>query len=1105
MKRGDAWLVAVFAGLALVVAAAATRVAGQLERGGAWRLELSSTPTATLSDATRDRLAALEEKVLVTYAVSDEAAMPSAFKRLERSVVDLLESMRRVAPERFDYLILDPETAPELADFAARRRLSPRRVRTVQGDAWTETEVWSSLSIAYGARPAAILHGIGPEHLERLQDTLVAQLDQLESPRRARFGLVAPAGFAQLESELADLGEVLRLEPVVGAPGPRGGWLQDVDVLFWMQPGAIDPALVEDLELHLADGRSAVVAGGLLRARPDALVGLRTDDDGALQPAIHFEEALGDLPALLAAHGLRPVRGLVCDARADAVVFEEAPVPAPFLVRCIAPNQDFQSWQRLPNGTLLFTAPTPFELDEDVLAARGLQARVLATSSDGTWIQAPPLDPAAPLALQDLAPENGIAAPKLPLAVEIVGDDPWRGAALFFAQTTPFEDGLLAREGTAHANLVRALVEEVASDERLVLTSAVPRRVNVLTALSPGGRLIARAIVLGLPLAGLGLLTLILSWRGRARGAARSGTRLALQRISLAAGLLVAAPLALAAAGRLTGALPLSADLTEERLHGLAPGTRDLARRAGEDGRPPLEAELLFSRASALPPELRPRLRRLEELLASLRRAGAPLETKRVFPEDLGPAEREALEARGLPQVRTTDRDEERLTVRSFTAGLRLARGDRSTLLRFDEPLAFEELEFRLAFALWRLETGRAPTVAFASDVPRPSAAEAYENFQSKGLFAPTGVDVYAAARARLAGLDLDVVHVNPRAPQLPEEVDLLVWLQPRRSIAPMLEAAARHLVGGGDLLLAAQHFRIQARQYRGAGFEGVLWPQPQSPDLEHLWLPDLGIDLVREVLFDARHTTLGVEAQVVGRDARAVLETQELALPFLLRADAAGFDPTHPITRQLGDQAFVFGSEIRWDDARLEELGLTARSLIQTSSDAWSFAWKGGWIPTEFLEGPAPELEGGGPASGPRVLAALFEGRFPVPAGHLVLNPPRDEAGELLPPPVRDDWPTSQTGRLLLVGGSEPFTDARLLDPDFRGDQLLVNSVLHLALPADLAAVAQRRDVTRGFGLVTDEERTRWRALVLAGGPGLACLVALAGWLLRRRAEALP
>jgi hypothetical protein len=157
-------------------------------------------------------------------------------------------------------------------------------------------------------------------------------------------------------------------------------------------------------------------------------------------------------------------------------------------------------------------------------------------------------------------------------------------------------------------------------------------------------------------------------------------------------------------------------------------------------------------------------------------------------------------------------------------------------------------------------------------------------------------------------------------------------------------------------MLLAAQHFSMQARQYRGAGFGLVYWPQPQWPEIDQLYFPGIGIHLVREVLFDELGTSMAAETQV-NRGSRPEIDRQVSTLPFVIRASAAHFQDNPRITAGLGDQAFISGSYIRWDAARLRELGLRATPLITTSDHTWSFAWKGGWIPDEILGKAAPDV----------------------------------------------------------------------------------------------------------------------------------------------------
>src|SRR5262249_46334326 len=159
------------------------------------------------------------------------------------------------------------------------------------------------------------------------------------------------------------------------------------------------------------------------------------------------------------------------------------------------------------------------------------------------------------------------------------------------------------------------------------------------------------------------------------------------------------------------------------------------------------------------------------------------------------------------PSTLTTQQEEGR-TVHTFYSSLLFSSGGRREVLNFSDTASFDNLEFRIGFALWRLQTGRQVHVGFATDVPRLTPAEAHEIYETRGLLAPSESDPYSLARAVVQQAGFRVTHINPRQPVVPDDLDLLVWLQPRRPSGPMLEAMVRGLHRGGRVLLAAQHFK---------------------------------------------------------------------------------------------------------------------------------------------------------------------------------------------------------------------------------------------------------------------------------------------------------
>jgi len=1117
----------------------AARVAGH-ERSA--RAELGRFKLTQLEPATRARLDALQDRVLLTFYVSGRAAMPSSMATFERDATDLMEALAAASRGKLAFQVADPGADEAIAHFAAAAGAAPIRVRSVERDGYSEKTVWSALSIAYGSHPPVTINGLLPERLPRLQSLLVAELDQLEAPRRPVIALAAPAGYDELAAALATRGEVQRVDLDAGAPFP-----ERADLLLWMDPSRVDSARVRELELFLQGGRSAIVAGS-----EHALVQPVTVDARG-EPLLSFR-ATGDAgAALLSGFGLSPVPGVTCDQWVESLTVDGRQFGLPCVFRSIAPNQDFRTFRGQPNGHLLFSVPTPFRLDAGRLAARGFTAELLASSSDATWIVP---QPGAPLPLSQLGAEHGQLAPRQPLLVALRPTDPWGGLLVAAAASTPFRDGELRRAGYAHEALLAVLLDDLVNDARLVQSRVGLDRPAPLPELSAGSRAFWRALcVLLFPavlLLAAGLVSrgrpavrpavrrapIAPGWQAAPAGEAHAspGARAAMQRAMTAHSAVPAPPTpgwklraALLGGGGALAALVIvyaarsggaQADFSADRLNELSPTTADLAARA--TGADALVAELWFSPRDRLPPALRPGLSRLTDMLRELQRAGAALDVQVMLPEDLDAAGRAALAAEGIAPVDVTTRDGEVTSVRSVWCSLRLRRAGgggvpaRATVLPFPDAQSLQPLEFRLAFALWRLRTGREPLVGFASDAPRLSAAEAHELYQKRGLIPPQGSDVYALARAAVESWDFRVVHVNPReGALLSSRLDALVWLQPRRPIGEMLQQTVEYLHGGGQVLIAVQHFAMQSRQFPGLAFKLQYWPQPQSADIDTLYFPDLGVELVREPLFDELMAALPLTSMLYEGDSRDVT-TMDAALPFFLRVPSANHDGESPVMRNLGDQVLPFASALRLDETLLAQHGLRARTLMTTSPHSWSLAWGGGAIPDDLIAGPPRDEHGTQVWRGRLPLAVELTGQFPLPAERLAPVPEvRDASGAPLdpqppaPPYPPADLPPAVPGRLLLLGDSELFKNQRMLDPTFRADHLLLNAVASLALPPELAPglaeVATRRAVARGFELLDPARRLRWRALVLGGFPVAALAFAACWTLLRKRRPGTP
>lgn len=1058
VRNTERMLLALLALGALCVALLGARVAGHAKAG---RVELGRARLAIVDREMRAWLRALPEPVRVTWYRTPPARMPSHLRGLEEGVRSALEALSAASDGRLTQLVVDPDEHPEWSEALAAAGAAKGRERRVERDGWREERLWSTLEVACGPRPAALINGLGPAHLPELQRLIRAQVEELQQPRRARIALDAPAGFERFRRELQLGAEVVELDFAGGAALPEA-----IDLFLWLAPRACGERELAALDRLLARGGSALVAGSAQHGRVTP---------GFQQ--VEFEPTGFPAAAFLAHFGLRALDGLLLDAQSAPDGSAPSGLALPQRVPSIARDHDFRTLRGQPNGTLVFDTPSAFEPDPARLAERGTEATILASARAGAVLVPVPDEELPSPALASLP---GRVSPQAGLVAILRPSDPWSGVLVALASASPFRDGELEDGRFAHSALARVLLDALVAPERSVASAIARERPAPLMQLAAGQRLRWRLFVVLLPVAlalapfllrlGRSLFARVEGRAGSARAARLAGAR------PLALALLVLGGVALAG--------PRGIDLTRDGAHRPTPAEIETLRELASEEAVVLET--WFSARDALPPELRAAAREAERLCAELARRVPGLEhrARAVLAID---DEREAeLAALGVPVLSSSSRADERTTLRRYASSLRVLRGDQARSIELARPDELETLRFRIAFALWRLERGREPRIAFAGEPPRLSPAEAALEYERRGLFAPREGDVYSELRALLGRNGFSVESVDPlRASAL--DAELVLWVQPRRDLTGFLAVLAGELARGGRAIVAAQHFRIRARQLQRDELDLAFWPEPQFADLDLHYLPALGIRLVPELVLDELRAPLALETRVDRPGEEASYVRQPSAQSFLLRAAETGFQPGVRAIAGLGDLLLPGASRIALDARRLAERGLRVEPWIFSSARAWTYAWKGGDIPGRVLEGPSA-ADGAPPLGEPALLAARFAGSFP--AAERVGETQVDR--ELLLAPLE---PGAPEGELLLIGCSEMWRNDQLYDPRFRHDLLALRAVTELALEPRIADFVQRRVAAPGLAIVEPRARALWRIVVLASFPLALLLVGLARW----------
>jgi hypothetical protein len=1003
-------------------------------------------------------------RLYFTFFVSSKSAMPSHLKGVEDHVCRLLKALQAEAPERIDFRILDPQISDaDGISYAARKKISPVSVRGVKQDEHGESRVWSSLAISYEGRPDVYIQDIRTRDLPRLEGWIRTRLAHIDKPLQPMFAFSAPEGFDEFPRYLSQHGPVVEVDLSHSAHLPS-----DADILFWIEPEHVTESHIRNLKRFVASGRTVVLAGsayGVEYLAPEA--------DQVVSYRIQKRSSAWE--QLLRPFGLKPIPDLLMDRNAGAATVmmtdgSRRPVEAAFHLRNLPAFRDFRRLNTPARGGLCFAAASPLQVDPVRVAQAGFQAQIAATTTEHAWVVPLPL---GRFVETDL--DASLTVPKQNLMVLLSPRDPWSGQLLVLASATPFQNGSMSQAGYGHSVFIKDLVRSFASPDRLVRLRAAVRSPDLLQPTSLGQRLLWRGLVVG----AVPCLFLIIGvWRYR-RGENRRRLLLLdarwpslLKYTVVALGAWVLLPM-----GLLSHWDRFGLDLTNHSLNTPATNLRELIEQEREN----IEVEFILSRGSQLPPVLRMVERRVRSMLATL-----DLAVTTIHPEEGSAAQLRQLVDSGMQPFEVERVLRDTVISSKVWSGLRLRRDGRASVIRRLDERTMEHFDFLLTAAIRRLDVeDNGADVAVFSDLPRLSPAEALEDYQKKGLSAPRGVDVYGRLKILLGDYGYRVHHVSSRDPELPANVEAILWLQPRRDSGQVILLLSDYLAHGGSAIVAMQHFNIQQRQYRGGGFETVYWPQPQFQDFDR-YLRLIGVEQVREVLMDRTRHHLSLDTQV-NRTAVREYNPQEVALPFLIRSVRPFYSPASPITRDLGDLLFVWGNRFELRQEELGQGGFETHVLVTTSDQAWSYPWRGGWLP-EAVFNPAELLPGRQP------LVVQLKGVFPR------VEFVEDDEGRARLAPTRAPNTTPQspaTGSLLLVGSSEMLKNEHLFAEGFQHDQFLLNALAMIVHGVDMADLQSRHRQPPGFPYHTPATKLWWRLIVVAGGP-----LALVGLILliRRR-----
>ena len=356
------------------------------------------TPDPDLVDELRRRAGSLRAELVQ----SPPSQLPARVRTVgERVLAVLTEAGVPVEIQR-----------PDLGDMARRALaadgLVPFEVERVQRDTSVTTEIYSSLRLHAGQQ-ATVIPRLDEHTAAHLDFLLAAALRRLEasapvvtvisdlprlSPAEAledyqKKGLSAPQGvdvYGRAKQLLRDYGYDVRhvsLREPVFPDTPAA--------ILWFQPRRDSTPILTQMSEHLARGGRAVVATQHFNIQQRQYRG--TGFGTVHWPQPQFQ----DLDRYLRLLGVEQVREVLMDRtrhhlelatqvnRSAVREYDPQQVALPFLIRAVGANFSAASPITRNLGDLLFIWGNRFSLDADALAAAGMRADVLVTTTDQAW------------------------------------------------------------------------------------------------------------------------------------------------------------------------------------------------------------------------------------------------------------------------------------------------------------------------------------------------------------------------------------------------------------------------------------------------------------------------------------------------------------------------------------------------------------------------------------------------------------------------------------------------------------------------------------------------------------------------------------------------
>ncbi|HJY63535.1 MAG TPA: Gldg family protein [Ignavibacteria bacterium] len=352
-----------------------------------FRLDLTPNKIYTLSDASKNMVGKLDDKLVVKAYFTDN--LPSPYNNTRRYLQELLDDYHSNSSGKLTYEIISPSDESELEKDAQRYGIQPVQIQTFKNDRAEAMKAYMGMVILYGGKQETIGLIGGTENLEY---DITGTIKRLTEKELKKVGILSGGSFpgtdkiAKTTQTIAKYYSITPVDASKNTPIPA-----DIPLLIVFSPKAQQqnqmmgmqqpptPTVPENIKFAIDQ---YIMGGGRVIF---FLNKVTVQSQQQFQIAQNISTGLEDM---LESYGLKIRSDILADKECAMVSIpvQQDPfpiytqVPFPYYPRIININRDLPSFAPIPQIFLGFSS----SLDTAVAMIKGLKVTPLITTSPKT-------------------------------------------------------------------------------------------------------------------------------------------------------------------------------------------------------------------------------------------------------------------------------------------------------------------------------------------------------------------------------------------------------------------------------------------------------------------------------------------------------------------------------------------------------------------------------------------------------------------------------------------------------------------------------------------------------------------------------------------------